>query len=115
MNRIDPKFINRIICTDCVAGMRQLPDCCIPLTVTSPPYDDLRTYGGHTFDFKAVAEELWRITMKGGVVVWVVAEQIKNGSETGTAARQKLHFMDLGFRCSTMIMATTIPRWILTR
>ena len=115
MNRITPNLLNQIICTDCVAGMRQLPDCCIPLTVTSPPYDDLRTYGGYSFDFKAVAEELWRITMDGGVVVWVVGEQVKDGTETGTAARQKLHFMDLGFRCSTMIMATTrvrFPQWV---
>ena len=111
MNRIDPKFINQIICTDCVTGMRQLPDCCIPLTVTSPPYDDLRTYGGHSFDFKAVAEELWRITMEGGVVVWVVAEQVKNGSETGTSSEQRLHFRDIGFRLyDTIIMATRNPR-----
>ena len=111
MNGIDPKSINRILLTDCVKGMRELPDCCIPLTVTSPPYDDLRTYGGHDFDFQAVARELWRITMEGGVVVWVVGEQIKNGTETGTAARQKLRFMDLGFRCSTMIMATSRVRF----
>jgi site-specific DNA-methyltransferase (adenine-specific) len=111
MNHIDPKLINQILCTDCVAGMQQLPDCCIPLTVTSPPYDDLRTYGGHTFDFEAVAGELWRITMNGGIVVWVVGEQVKKGTETGTAARQKLHFMDLGFRCSTMIMVTSRVRF----
>jgi site-specific DNA-methyltransferase (adenine-specific) len=88
-----------------------LPDSCIPLTVTSPPYDDLRDYDGDTFDFEAVAAELWRITMEGGVVVWVVGEQVVDGSETGTAARQKLHFMDLGFRCSTMIMATSRVRY----
>jgi site-specific DNA-methyltransferase (adenine-specific) len=79
--------------------------------VTSPPYDDLRTYGGHRFDFETVAKELWRITMQGGVVVWIVGEQIKDGSETGTPARQKLHFMNLGFRCSTMIMVTTRVRF----
>ena len=105
MNMIDPQFINRIICTDCVAGMKQLPDCCIPFTLTSPPYDNLRDYGGHKFNFEAVAAELWRITMQGGVVVWVVGEQIRKGSESGTAARQKLHFLDLGFSVSTMIMA----------
>lgn len=111
MNQLDPKVINQILHTDCVEGMKQLPDCCIPFTLTSPPYDDLREYGGHKFDFEAVAKELWRITMPGGVVVWVVGEQVKNGSETGTPARQKLHFMDLGFRCSTMIMVTTRVRF----
>ena len=111
MNQLDPKFINQILHTDCVEGMKQLPDCCIPFTLTSPPYDDLREYGGHRFDFEAVAGELWRITMQGGVVVWVVGEEIKKGSETGTAARQKLHFIDLGFRCSTMVMVTTRVRF----
>jgi DNA modification methylase len=107
MNQLDRKWMNKILHTDCVKGMRQLPDECIPFTLTSPPYDDIREYGGHAFDFDAVAEELWRITMPGGVVVWVVGEQIKKGSETGTPAKQKLHFKDLGFRCSTMIMATS--------
>ena len=111
MNQLDPKFVNQILHTDCVEGMKQLPDCCIPFTLTSPPYDDLRTYDGHRFDFEAVAGELWRITMQGGVVVWVVGEQVKKGSETGTPARQKLHFMDLGFRCSTMIMVTSRVRF----
>ena len=58
------------------------------MTLTSPPYDDLRRFGGHAFDFdtfSAVAEELYRITMPGGVVVWVVADAIIDGGETGTS------------------------------
>lgn len=111
MNPIDPRFVNKILHADCVEGMKRLPDCCIPLTVTSPPYDKLRRYGGHDFKFEPVAEELWRITMDGGIVVWVVGEEIKNGSETGTAAEQKLFFKKLGFRCSTMVMVTTRVRY----
>lgn len=83
---------------DCVDGMRGLPESCIPLTVTSPPYGNLRKYGGHLFDFEAVAQELWRVTAPGGVVVWVVADHVKGGTETGDVCRQQLRFQELGFR-----------------
>lgn len=102
---LDRKFINRILWCDCVRGMRALPDDCIPLTLTSPPYDDLYRYGGHAFDFEAVAAELFRITMVGGVVAWIVQERIVDGSETGTSSRQRLFFQKLGFRLhQTMVM-----------
>ena len=96
---------NQIFCCDCLAGMAQMNDACIPLTVTSPPYGTMREYGGHGWDFPAVAKELYRITMTGGVLVWVVQEQIVGGSESGDSSRQRLHFMDLGFRChQTLLM-----------
>jgi DNA modification methylase len=80
------------------------PDGCIDLTVTSPPYDNLRDYEGYDFDFEAIAAQLWRITKPGGVVVWVVGDQTVNGSESGTSFRQALHFMELGFNLhDTMI------------
>ena len=72
------------------------PDACIDLVVTSPPYDDLRTYGGHSWDFPAVARELARILKPGGVIVWVVADKTKDGSESGESFRQALEFMGLG-------------------
>jgi site-specific DNA-methyltransferase (adenine-specific) len=89
--------MNRIHLGDCVYGMRGLPDGCIPLTVTSPPYGNLRKYGGHPLDFEAVAQELWRVTAPGGVVVWVVADHLEGGTETGAVCRQQLCFQDLGF------------------
>ena len=79
---------NRIYTMDCVEGMRQLPDDSIDLTVTSPPYDNLRNYHGFTFDFASVARELFRVTKPGGVVVWVVSDATIKGSETGTSFRQ---------------------------
>jgi site-specific DNA-methyltransferase (adenine-specific) len=97
MNQVDPKFVNQVLHCDCVGGMRQLPDCCIPLTVTSPPYDDMRTYGGHEFQFEAVARELYRVTAPGGVVVWVVQDQVVKGSFTGTKHRQAVFFQEVGF------------------
>lgn len=76
----------------------------IDLTVTSPPYDDLRTYNGFDWDIDAVIEQLWRVTKTGGVVVWVVGDKTHNGSETGTSFRTALKFMDAGWRLhDTMI------------
>ena len=96
--------INQIICGDNVETLRTLPDACIDLVVTSPPYDNLRTYGGHSWDFDGVAQQLWRVIKPGGVVVWVVNDATIDGSETGTSFRQALRFMEIGFRLhDTMI------------
>ena len=89
---------------DCLATMAKLPAGCVDLTVTSPPYDDLRTYKGYTFDFESVAKGLYRVTKPGGVVVWVVGDATIKGSETGTSFRQALHFKEIGFNLhDTMI------------
>ena len=90
---------------DNVQTMREsIPDASIDLVVTSPPYDNLRTYGGHTWDFEGLAAELWRTIKPGGVVVWVVNDATVDGSETGTSFRQALHFKEIGFRLhDTMI------------
>jgi DNA modification methylase len=96
--------INEIICGDNVATLATFPDDCIDLVVTSPPYDNLRTYGGHSWDFEGVAQQLWRVIKPGGVVVWVVNDATVDGSETGTSFRQALRFMEIGFRLhDTMI------------
>jgi site-specific DNA-methyltransferase (adenine-specific) len=98
--------INSIVCGDNVDLMSTFPKECIDLVVTSPPYDELRTYNGHSWDFEAVAQQLWRIIKPGGVVVWVVGDAMFEGSETGTSFRQALRFKEIGFRLhDTMIYA----------
>jgi DNA modification methylase len=92
-----------ILCGDAAKVLATLPADSIDLTVTSPPYDNLRTYNGYVFDFPAIARELYRVTKPGGVVVWVVGDATINGSETGTSFRQALYFMECGFNCETMI------------
>ena len=100
-------LFDRIVLADCADWMRrELPDGCIPLTVTSPPYDTILAYGGHQFDFEAVARELFRVTMSGGVVVWVVRDGIENGSETGTHCRQQLFFHELGFQVGRITLVS---------
>lgn len=96
--------IDQIICGNNAQVLAGFPDKCIDLTVTSPPYDKLRTYNGFEWDFEALAPELFRVTKPGGVVVWVVADATVDGSETGSSFRQALYFMECGFRLhDTMI------------
>ena len=98
------RLLDSVICGDNCEVMRGLPDECIDLVVTSPPYDDLRTYGGHEWDFYGVAWNLARLLKPGGVIVWVVGDATKDGSETGTSMRQALHFQTLGLNLhDTMI------------
>jgi DNA modification methylase len=82
---------------DCLKVMKQILDKSVDLTVTSPPYDNLRTYNGYSFDFEGIAKELYRVTKDGGVVVWVVGDATVNGSETGTSFKQALYFKEIGF------------------
>ena len=89
---------NRLILGDCLEVMRDIPDGSVDLTVTSPPYDNLRTYNGNNAQWgehvwKGVIEELHRVTADGGVVVWVVGDATVKGSETGTSFKQALWAM----------------------
>ena len=96
--------LNKIYNMDCLEGLRTIDDCGIDLTVTSPPYDNLRTYNGYSFDFENIAKELYRVTKDGGVVVWIVGDATIKGSETGTSFRQALFFKEVGFNLhDTMI------------
>lgn len=96
--------LNRIYQMDCVDGMKLIPDNSIDLTITSPPYDNLRKYNGFTFDFENVAKELYRTTKEGGVVVWIVNDATVKGSETLTSFKQALFFKEIGFNAhDTMI------------
>src|SRR5574344_327686 len=94
---------------DCLELMKDIPDKSIDLTVTSPPYDNLRTYNGNisqwSFEkFQEIAKECYRVTKQGGVVVWVVGDATIKGSETGTSFRQALFFKEIGFNLhDTMI------------
>jgi len=102
--------INKIYCENCLDTMARMPDGFVDLTVTSPPYDNLRTYKGYSFDFESIAKELYRVTKVGGVVVWVVGDATINGSETGTSFRQALFFKEIGFNLhDTMIYQKDNP------
>ena len=101
----------KLIASDNVQAIKTLDDDCIDLTVTSPPYDNLRAYNGFKWDFEALAKDLYRVTKPGGVVVWVVGDATIKGSETGTSFRQALFFKDAcGFNLhDTMIYSRKSP------
>lgn len=99
----------KLIQGDCLEKMKDIPDGSIDLTVTSPPYDNLRTYNGNNtlwgeHIWKVVIQELFRVTKQGGVVVWVVGDATIKGSETGTSFKQALFAKECGFNLhDTMI------------
>ncbi|GAK00888.1 DNA methylase N-4/N-6 domain protein [Geomicrobium sp. JCM 19055] len=102
--------MNTVHNLDCLEGMKGLGDGSVDLTVTSPPYDDIRGYHGFEFDVEKIVPELYRVTKDGGVVVWVVGDRTVKGSESGTSFKQALLFMEQGFRLhDTMIYRKKNP------
>lgn len=102
--------INNLYLGNCLDLLKELPDNFIDLTVTSPPYDNLRKYNTYEFNFKEIAKELFRVTKSGGVIVWVVGDATIKGSETGTSFMQALYFKEIGFNLhDTMIYEKINP------
>lgn len=103
--------LNKFYVAESVEFMKaNMPDNFVDLTVTSPPYDNLRDYKGFEFNYKAMLEELYRVTKTGGVVVWIVNDATVNGSETGTSFKQALYAKEVGFNLhDTMIWKKTNP------
>ena len=99
----------KLINDDCLIALTKIEENSIDLTVTSPPYDNLRTYNGNNDQWgevvwKSVIEELYTVTKLGGVVVWVVGDATIKGSETGTSFKQALWAKECGFNLhDTMI------------
>jgi len=99
--------LNKFYIGESVQFMKEnIPDNFVDLTVTSPPYDDLRKYKGFIFDYQSMFEELYRVTKDGGVVVWVVGDKTEKGSESGTSFKHALCAKEIGFNLhDTMIYA----------
>jgi site-specific DNA-methyltransferase (adenine-specific) len=105
-------MLNKIHVENCLDTLSRMPDRFVDLVVTSPPYDNLRTYNGYSFDFESIATQLFRVVKDGGVVVWVVGDAVLNGSESGSSFRQALFFMSLGFNLhDTMIYEKNSPSY----
>jgi len=89
--------LNSVYHSDCIELMKSMEENYVDLTVTSPPYDELRNYNGYHFNFEGIAKNLFRITKKGGILVWVVGDKIKNGNRSLTSFKQAIFFKDIGF------------------
>jgi site-specific DNA-methyltransferase (adenine-specific) len=92
----------------CVDKLRDFKDGCVDLTVTSPPYDNLKDYLGNISSWceeswKSIIKDLYRVTSDGGVVVWVVNDATIDGGETGSSFKQALWAVECGFKLETMI------------
>jgi len=100
MNKIEPSLLNKVHCMDCVKGMKELlPDNSIDLMITSPPYDNIRTYNGFNFDLHETGKEVFRVLKEGGIAVMVIQDQSKNFAKTLTSFRTILDWCDnIGFR-----------------
>ena len=91
-------ILNNFHVDECVNFMQNnIEDNSIDLIITSPPYDNLRNYNGYTFNFREIATELYRIIKKGGIIVWIVGDKIKNGNKSLTSFKQALYFQKIGF------------------
>ena len=100
--------LNQVYCGDAIEVMKNFGANYVDLTVTSPPYDNLRTYNNSSIwnweVFAEIARQLSRVTKQGGVVVWIVGDATIKGSETGTSFKQALYFKEIGFNLhDTMI------------
>lgn len=102
--------VNKIYQESNLDTMAKMPNNFLDLTVTSPPYDNMRKYNGYCFDFENVAKELYRTTKNGGIVVWVVSDKTVKGSETGTSFKQALYFIECGFKLHDTMIYKKPPR-----
>ncbi|RZD15580.1 MAG: site-specific DNA-methyltransferase [Candidatus Acididesulfobacter guangdongensis] len=108
--------INKVYNENCINILKKINDNSIDLTLTSPPYDNLRNYKNNIFEiwnkniWEQVIYELYRITKTGGIVVWVVGDATINGSETCSSFKQALYFREVGFNLhDTMIYQKQNP------
>ncbi|MGI9256017.1 MAG: DNA-methyltransferase [Salinispira sp.] len=103
--------LNTIYTENCLETMAKMPENFIDLTITSPPYDDMRSYKGNSIiQFRKIAQSLYRVTKEGGVVVWIIGDQTVKGNETGTSFKHALYFKDIGFNLFDTMIYLKKPR-----
>ena len=104
-----------LILGDCREWLEGTPTCFrYDAAVTSPPYGEIRDYGGYSPpDLFAIIWLLASRLRAGGVVMWNVADQVVGGSESGESFAQALYAKDCGLRIhDTMIyckLGVTFP------
>jgi len=102
--------INKTYNENAIDTMNKMPDDFIDLTVTSPPYEDLRNYDGYSLPIEHIIKELFRVTKPGGIVVWVINDKVKKGSESLESFRQTIRFTEMGWKLhDTMIYKKLNP------
>ena len=104
---------NIIHCGNHLDILNQYPDGCFDMCLTSPPYDNLRTYKGYDFHFEPLAHELFRVLKDGGVCVWVVGSKHEDFNESLTPFKQAIFFVETAHfnLLDTMIYSRNTPTW----
>ncbi len=111
---LDTGIAMNLMLGDCLERMKEIPDGSVDLTVTSPPYDNLEpiiiSLDWLASIFGSLFYKNWfRVTKKGGVVVWIVSDATIKGSETGTSFRQALYAKDWFRSRFTILWAENNP------
>ncbi|MFM9902965.1 MAG: DNA-methyltransferase [Pyrinomonadaceae bacterium] len=101
---------SRIYHENCIETLARMPDDLVDMTITSPPYDDLRDYNGYHFPVEDIAKSLFHKTKPGGVVIWVVGDRTVNGDETLSSFHHAITFQKAGFKVhDTMLYVKNNP------
>lgn len=107
---------NKIYNMDCLEGLKQLPDKCIDMVITSPPYFNLRNYGtigeiGSETDYNDYINNLIDIfteihrVLKDGGSCWVNIDDVYNNqSLLGLPDRFKIKMIESGWKCRNEII-----------
>lgn len=78
--------------------LKSIDTASIDLTVTSPPYDDLRDYNGFSLNLQELGRQLYRVTKPGGACVWVVQDACNKGARSLTSFKTAVDFCSYGWR-----------------
>ena len=102
--------VNKIYTENCIKTLGRMPDDFLDMTLTSPPYDDLRSYNGYELPLTNIIELLYQKTKPGGVVVWVIGDRTVNGSESLSSFKHAIEFVNKGFNLhDTMLYVKNNP------
>jgi DNA modification methylase len=86
--------INKTHCAESSVALKKLPDNCIDIVVTSPPYDRIRDYNGFECNLHNIGEQLSRVLKDGGIIVMVIQDQTKDFGKSLTTFRTILDWCD---------------------
>ena len=93
---------NSIYCNDAADTMGGWPENSVDLSIFSPPYDDIRTYGQdepNKVDLHQIGLAAYRVTKPGGIVAMVIQDQTKDFAKSLTSFRTTVDWADnIGFR-----------------
>ncbi len=77
--------------------LNDIPNNSIDLVLTSPPYDDMRTYKGFLLDLDSLGQQIYRVLKPSAIAVLIMQDRTKNWGKTLTTFKTIVSWCDLGF------------------